>query len=314
MTQVKLSALSQAEVEQRTGLSREVLRKWELRYQFPTPQRGARGQRQYLASDVERLQLISQLIQQGLRAGALVRQNAEQLQSLLDARCSHALPAAPTTTALDEAVQQLLATLAPQRSPNAVTLFLQAQISQHGLATFVAHHMPSFNRAVGNAWQAEQLSIATEHHFTATLRQVVLHALPVMGHTHAAPRVLLTTPPGELHGLGLLALYAQLSLQGADCVDLGTQTPLPEVLQAARELQVGVVAISASACQPLPELRSYLQGLRQGLPETCAVWAGGYGCTSLEATALTGCEVFNDTSQAVGRWRAMAKARREAAN
>lgn len=36
---VHFAAMNQAEIEQATGLSREVLRKWELRYQFPLPER-----------------------------------------------------------------------------------------------------------------------------------------------------------------------------------------------------------------------------------------------------------------------------------
>ncbi len=59
--------MNQAEIEQATGLSREVLRKWELRYQFPLPERGARGQRLYRASDLPKLQLVKQLIGQGMR-------------------------------------------------------------------------------------------------------------------------------------------------------------------------------------------------------------------------------------------------------
>ena len=64
--------MNQAEIEQATGLSREVLRKWELRYQFPLPERGARGQRLYQAKDLPKLRLIKQLMAQGLRPGKLV--------------------------------------------------------------------------------------------------------------------------------------------------------------------------------------------------------------------------------------------------
>ena len=56
--------MNQAEIEQATGLSREVLRKWELRYQFPVPERGARGQRLYQAKDLPKLRLIKQLMAQ----------------------------------------------------------------------------------------------------------------------------------------------------------------------------------------------------------------------------------------------------------
>jgi MerR family transcriptional regulator, light-induced transcriptional regulator len=121
---------------------------------------------------------------------------------------------------------------------------------------------------------------------------------------------LLTTPPGELHSLGLLALNAQLSLHGADCVNLGVQTPLAEVLQAAQDMQAGVVAISASVCLPLPELLNYLTGLRQALPSNCALWAGGAGCAQLAQQVPDGCTVMTDTAMALQHWLDLAKAQR----
>ncbi len=311
MTQVKIKTISQSEVEHRTGLSREVLRKWELRYQFPQPQRGPAGQRQYLEADVGKLKLISRLLKKGLRAGALVPQSTAQLQDLLDARSiSHALPPEPSNAVLTEAVHTLLNSLAPTSDPRAVTLFLQQCLTLYGLAVFVAHLMPAFNRAVGEAWLAQCLSVAAEHRYTDNVRQVVLRALPEPGHADTRPRVLLTTPPGELHGLGLLALHAQLALQGADCIDLGLQTPWPEVLQTVRDLHVGVVAISVSACLSPPDIHHYVRALQAGLPPGCELWAGGAGCAALDAASLAGCTLFGNTSLAVQRWLTLSKAHR----
>ena len=311
MMQVKIKTFSQAEVEQRTGLSREALRKWELRYQFPSPQRGARGQREYLEADLDKLKLISRLLKKGLRAGALVPQSTTQLQALLDSLGhSHAVPHEPAAAELAEAVQRLLHTLSPGSAPHKLPLFLQHCLTQHGLAAFVAHHMPAFNRAVGDAWLAQRLSIAAEHRYTDSVRVAVLRALPEPGHAQARPRVLLTTPPGELHGLGLLALHAQLALQGADCIDLGLQTPWPELLHAVGELQVGVVAISCSACLPPVEARHYVRALRAGLPPGCELWAGGAGCAALDPASLVGCHRFTDTPLAIQRWLALSRAQR----
>lgn len=300
--------LSLLDIEQRSGLSREVLRKWELRYQFPNPHRDPRGKRQYTERDAVKLTLMRQLLGRGLRPRALVTLSLSQLQALLTLRdpCD-ALPAAPGDAQLAQAVQALLDTLAPTRDPRTVAFFLQKQLALHGLAVFVAHCLPAFNLAVGQAWVNRTLSVVAEHRYTSSVHQLVLRALPAPGQAPNEPRVLLTTPPGELHSLGLLALQAQLGLQGACCIDLGTQTPLPEVVQAAHELKVGVVAISASITLSAQELRSYLHGLTQGLSAGCALWAGGEGCAALSAQDLAGCEVFTNTSEAVARWITLAK-------
>jgi DNA-binding transcriptional MerR regulator/methylmalonyl-CoA mutase cobalamin-binding subunit len=311
MTQVKLSKWDQAAVERATGLSREVLRKWELRYQFPRPTRGQRGERQYKPSDVQRLQLIARLIKTGLRAGALVPHSRAQLQKLMDARShQNSWPRSLTPTEETQAIGDLLKTLAPEAPPTAVVLFLEKKLQQHGLAVFVARCLPIFNRAVGDAWLTKRLSIVAEHRYTDAVQQLVMRALPAPGHATTQPRVLLTTPPGELHSMGLLALNAQLSLHGADCVNLGAQIPLAQVLQAVQDMQVGVVAISASACMPLPELRDYLRGLQQALPSSCALWAGGAGCAQLSAQEQVEFGVMTDTAMALQHWLDLAKAQR----
>jgi methanogenic corrinoid protein MtbC1 len=311
MIQINHNTWSQSEVEQRTGLSREVLRKWELRYQYPRPGRGLRGQRHYTRDEVDKLILISQLLKHGLRAGVLVPMSTPQLQGLLDRQGSiYPHPTEPSRTELAQAVQSLLVALAPTSDASAIESFLQTQLARYGLAVFVAHQVPTFNCAVGDAWLTQRLSIAAEHRYTSCLRQVVLRALPPPSHANTRPRVLLTTPPCELHSLGLLALHAQLSLQGADCIDLGSQTPLAELLQAVTDLQIGVVAISVSICLAPVEIQQFVQKLVAGMPNDCVLWVGGQGCTALQGINLPACTVFADTTSAVQRWLALAKAHR----
>jgi MerR family transcriptional regulator, light-induced transcriptional regulator len=163
---------------------------------------------------------------------------------------------------------------------------------------------------VGDAWLAQRLSVAAEHHYTDNVRLLVLRALPEPGHAHSGPRVLLTTPPGELHSLGLLALHTELALQGADCVDLGLQTPWPDVLQAVRELHTGVVAISITACLAPLDRQNYVRALLEGLPPWCVLWAGGAGCAVLDGADLAACERFSHTSHAVQRWLTLSKSQR----
>lgn len=311
MTQIKIPVFSQVQVEQRTGLSREVLRKWELRYGFPQPGRGARGQRHYSSNDVHKLELISRLLRQDLRAGTLVALPVAALQALHDEYSAQTGQNRPPPETLTQATHTLLESLLPGHSLEATGLFLQSQLLVHGLDNFVAHLMPAFNLAVGEAWLDQRLSIAAEHHYTATLRQVVLRALPEPSLNIKLPRVLLTTPPGELHSLGLLALHAQLSLEGAHCINLDCQLPATEVLRVVHDFQVGVVAVSASGCMPALEFTHYVDALTRTLPEDCTLWLGGQGCAALNLKEGMNCTLFKDTSQAVRHWLSLAKAHRE---
>lgn len=59
-------------VERDTGIGRDALRIWERRYGYPSPVRGHKGERRYPLSQVQRLQLIRRLLDQGLRPGKIV--------------------------------------------------------------------------------------------------------------------------------------------------------------------------------------------------------------------------------------------------
>jgi DNA-binding transcriptional MerR regulator/methylmalonyl-CoA mutase cobalamin-binding subunit len=311
MSQIKQNAWSLADIEQRTGLTREVLRKWELRYQFPLPMRGPRGQRLFCNTDLRKLQLIARLQRLGRRVSTLMPLNSQQLQALLDAdQASQQLSSHAASLPTD--LETLLATLQAPINPMALIDFLHSQIKQWGLNGFVEQRMPAYIWAVGDAWATQRIGIYAEHYFSDTLRQIVVKALPTAGHSHTPPRVLLSTPPTELHTLGLLTLHAHLALQGADCINLGSQIPVEEVLHAVREMRIQVVALSISSCMLADPTIRYLSQLRQELPTDCALWVGGQGSAGFDLANLPGCQIFTDTASAVRVWLEMAKAWRAA--
>ena len=299
---VHFAAMNQAEIEQATGLSREVLRKWELRYQFPVPERGARGQRLYQAKDLPKLRLITQLMAQGLRPGKLVPLSLKQLQGLLESSVTE--PGAPV---LDAAAQQLLACLAPGSVPGTVRNYIAGLIEADGLAEFALHRLPAFNQAVGDAWAGGRLGVHAEHHYSDAVQAVVQSHLLGRKPKDLQQRILLTTPPGESHVLGLLSVQVALTLQGADCFNLGAQTPVADVLQAVKDWDVTVLAISASLVLRPDVARLYLTALRRAVPRRCAIWAGGQGFAFLQASPVAGVKVFDSTEGAIRAWQKITK-------
>ena len=294
--------MNQAEIEQATGLSREVLRKWELRYQFPVPERGARGQRLYQAKDLPKLRLITQLMAQGLRPGKLVPLSLKQLQGLLESSVTE--PGAPV---LDAAAQQLLACLAPGSVPGTVRNYIAGLIEADGLAEFALHRLPAFNQAVGDAWAGGRLGLHAEHHYSDAVQAVVQSHLLGRKPKDLQQRILLTTPPGESHVLGLLSVQVALTLQGADCFNLGAQTPVADVLQAVKDWDITVLAISASLALRPDIARPYLVALRRAVPRRCAIWAGGQGFAFLQASPVAGVKAFDNTAGAVKAWQKITK-------
>jgi len=306
MTYVKKTPLNLATVEGLTGLSREVLRKWELRYGFPITSRDARGHRLFKSAEVEKLRLMAQLVMIGMRPGTLVTHNTAQLQAWLDLH--HSAPeTAPDDNMVANQVQALLTSLGAQAQAHALGDLIDMLIRHHGLAQFVAQFLPAFSQAVGMAWENGQIGVHAEHRYSQAVQQKILRALPAPAHHGAPPRVLMTTPPGELHTLGLLGLQVQLDLAGASCINLNAQTPVPDVVAAVGQWDVSVVCVSVSISLSPAQAGDYLQALRRALPEACHVWVGGQGCAALSSDRLRGCDVFTHARSAVLRWREMAE-------
>lgn len=254
-------------VSSETGIAKEVLRKWETRYGFPIPMRDETGNRVYSRDQLDRLKLISKLINDGMRPGQLVP---------LDAAPLAALYARTVTDTKPVANSPLIACLL-ERNPASVLAYLRAEVAQLGLEPFVCDLMPRMNAEVGDAWACEAIAVRDEHLYCAAVQKVVQEELARHAGAVRGPHVLLTTPPEELHTLGLLMVEAALTLKGANCVSLGAQSPLAEIVLATQEYGVQIVGLSFSASFPRRRIYPLLKELRAQLPAHVQVWVGGDG-------------------------------------
>lgn len=287
-------------VERETGISKEVLRKWESRYGFPRPDRDALGERVYPPQQVARLRLIKRLLDAGQRPAKVVPESAGDLADL--ARDSHVRMAGPSAPILEE---QLLDALRG-RDLAAFRRRLDRLLLRQGLAGFVMDCVAPLTHAVGEAWARGDLAIHEEHLYSEVIQNLLRGALDAVGEPGGRPRVLLTTPPEEVHGLGLLMVASLLALEGAQCLLLGVQCPLEELALAARTQDADVVVLSFSIAYPRRRVLPVLTELRQRLPERVAIWAGGAGTVHVGQVpaGIVPTPTLESAVAALARWRA----------
>ena len=70
-------------VERETGLSKDTLRIWERRYDFPRPVRDDNGDRAYTMEQITKLRLIKRLLDQGHRPGKIIGLDDDHLSRLV---------------------------------------------------------------------------------------------------------------------------------------------------------------------------------------------------------------------------------------
>ena len=289
-------------VERETGLSKDVLRMWERRYGFPKPGRDDNGERQYTVAEVAKLRAIKRLMDVGMRPGKIVRSTLDELNALADRRIERrSEEAAP-------AVERNLVALLQRHDAVGLQNALANQLMGQGLQRFVLETMAPLNRAVGDAWMRGELQIFEEHLYTEQLQVALRTAINAFPRQSGAPRVLVTTFPGEQHGLGLLMVEALLVPEGTQCISLGVQTPLEDIRRAALAHQADVVALSFSSVFPVRQASEGLATLRRQLPPTVTLWAGGEMTRRVRRT-LPGVVLIPElvgTLAALKAWRAQA--------
>lgn len=259
-------------VEQDTGLSKDKLRTWERRYGFPRPLRDARGERVYPRDQVEKLRIVRRLMDAGFRPGAIMQESLENLRVLGIAKGGAAVSPRAFAAEIDAVLHAIKA-----HDFDELRNLLHLGLARLGIRQFVTELVASLNEAVGVAWARGEISIAEEHLYSAQIKSLLHSATNQIMVEARGPRILLTTLPGEPHGLGLLMLQAILTIELAKCIQLGTQTPISAIVEIAKVCEADVVAVSFSSSFPKRTALSSLDELRAALPGQIAVWAGGDG-------------------------------------
>ena len=304
---VEVAPRSIAAVERDTGLTKDTLRVWERRYGFPNPGRDEFGERLYPIDQVDKLRVLRRLMDAGHRPGKLIHLPMHALlllgrQERLPASAAPAQTAAASLTAPD--VGEFLA-LIRSRQPEVLRRSLAQALLRLGLERFVFDVAAPLARLIGEVWPRDEFESFDERLSIESLQTVMRGALASISTPGAPPTVMLTTVPGEPHGLGLLMTESLLSLQGCRCLSLGVQTPLWDAVLAARAHRADVLALSFSSALNAAQVVDSLAELREMLPATIGIWAGG-DSPALRRHRLAGVEVLaglHEIAPQIARWR-----------
>lgn len=285
-----------AAVERDTGLSKDTLRVWERRYGFPKPLRDRHDERLYSLPELEKLRLLRLLIDSGHRPGKIINRSVSELTQLISSRA----PAQDTPPEIQVMIELLL-----HHDVENFRNALQQALMKQGLLRFVTETVTALNHWIGEAWLAGRVAIFDEHLYSEHVQNILRNAIIAQPSRGSAPRVLLTSLPGEKHRIGLLMVEAVLAAEGAACVALGTETPVIDIKNAVPAYEVDIVALSFSSAVTQSAALAGLSELRGLLPDGTEIWGGG-GALARTRKAPEGILLlrsFDDMRYALERWR-----------
>jgi len=269
-------------VARRTGLSADVIRAWERRYNAVSPQRSATDRRLYSDADVERLKLLRRATEAGRRIGDVAQLSLQELSHLVtedEAALEQPLAASPRATAAPSSAAQahleVCLTAIQRLEPLSLeTAFADAAVAL-SIPVLLEEVICPLLKRIGELWQTGRLRPCHEHMATAQLRLFLGTLIVNSSVTDHGPLILITTPVGQRHELGALMVAVTAVLAGWTPLYLGPDMPSDDIAFAVSVKDIDVVALSIAYPADDPRLPDALRRLRRHLPERVVLMVGG---------------------------------------
>ena len=280
-----------AVASERTGLSQDLLRVWERRYQAVEPARGPGGHRTYSDADIARLRLLHAVTDAGRSISQVARLSTGELSAMAqeDAAARReqvsidpsraGRPHDPDAAAV---VERALAATARLDAAE-VEHVLRRSLAQLGVVAFIEEIASPMLRRIGDDWHAGRTTIAHEHLASSVVHDLVTESMRSLTRRGGPDAVLVATPSGERHAIGAALVGAAAAAEGWRVVYLGADIPANEIAAAAAIApNVRAVAMSITYLRDRAKTLADLRALRALLPASVVVVAGGAGANGIE--------------------------------
>ncbi len=276
-------------VARRTGLSPDVLRAWEKRYQAVEPERSG-NRRTYSDADVERLLLLRKATLGGRSIGQVARLDTRELRRLVaaDEKAAAAAPGAHGQPARAARLQEsarleaCLASIQDLESHRLEAQLAEALVEKGRIATLEELVIPLMGQ-IGKLWRDGSLRVAHEHMVSAVVRSFLGRLNGNADAAGTAPRLVISTPSGQHHELGALVCAATAASEGWDVSYLGPNLPAEEMAAAVRLRGARVAALSIVYPPDDPRLPGELRRLAELLPPGTHLVTGGAAAAGYDA-------------------------------
>ncbi len=269
-------------VARRTGLTADVIRVWERRYEAVSPSRSETRRRLYSDEDIERLILLRRATLAGRRIGDVAHMDDEELSALVasddrsTAKVPQPTPEAGATGDLEAARAHREACLAAVEKLDAAAMDATLTRARLELSTPVlidAVLMPLLVE-VGERWRAGTMRPYQEHLATSMVKSL-LESLRPFNASPEGPEFVVTTLAGQVHEMGALMAAVVGATEGWRVTYLGPNLPAEEIAAAALQRDARAVGLSIVYPPDDPRIPGELRSLRRLLPDGVAIVVGG---------------------------------------
>lgn len=267
-------------VAEKTGLTPDVIRIWERRYQAVAPDRTASNQRLYSDTDVERLALLKRVTDGGRRISNVANLSDDELRRMaaqMSPQSSSLRALADAANSIDDTRprQEQALTAILELDTVALEHLLQRTLMDMGSVAFMTQFVAPLMVTVGERWRSGAVRTCQEHFTSAHLRSFLGRIMLNANTDPTGPRIVVATLPGQAHELGATMAAVTAAQSGWNVIYLGANVPVEEIAFTADCKDARAVAISLSYPLDDPRAPELLTSLRQQMPHACHLLVGG---------------------------------------
>lgn len=260
-----------------TGLSKDVIRVWERRFELLKPTRGANRYRNYSDEDVALLRFLKEQLDAGGSIGELAKLGREEL--LGRARAS-----APRVSFVDNTfsrlLRELLSTLNPfnrvafEKRLNGAVAVVPFEEALHGI-------LLPLQEQVGQLWHDAQIDVAIEHYVTKQIQQKIFSAMNQLPVAEFGAKVVVACPPGEEHDIAALTVAYRCRVRGCRVYYLGANVPVASLTNLCGKVEPDLTIMSFPLALSDGQAEEVVQALADEVSPVSNLAVGGHGAIAM---------------------------------
>jgi len=250
------------EVAQRTGLSTQLIRKWEERYDAVTPTRFPNGYRGYTKPDIEVLIWLKTKVDEGVPIGIAAKERKRTETAVEAVLAQPPFLAQPPET---KAYRDMLIEYFLRLDQPGAQQFLDQMLALHHTNFVLMQVLEPALVELGERWKRGEVSEYQEHFGSHFVRERLLSMKNVYMAQSSSPLLVTACSPGERHELGILFLGYFALQTGLKIAYLGAAPSEKGIFECLEQQQPAAFAFSSSSRDLLEETAGFYRELDRGI-------------------------------------------------
>jgi len=259
------------EVAAKTGLSTQLIRKWEERYGAVTPSRFPNGYRGYTKTDIETLGWLKRKVDDGVPIGMAVQERAAAGDpgdgGLEGNPEGTGYDDTPSLTAGIEAGRDKLVECLLQLDSAGARKMFDELLSMYHFNYVLMEVVEPVLVDIGTRWEHGEVSEFQEHFASHFIRERLLAVKSFFHHPEDSLTLVTACAPLERHELGILMVGLFAQQMGFNVMHLGTSPSEKGIFDCLKVVKPAAFAFGTSSQRLLQESEGFFRELDRQITE-----------------------------------------------